>query len=137
MRFEVKGIPVPQGSMKAFVPGGRAVVTHVKAGPLSVWRAQVSLAAKEAGVTIANGAVYLDVDFFVVKPKSVSLAKRPQPCVKPDLDKLLRSVCDALAGIAWNNDSQVVSIRGRKIYAVAPYASPGAIVNIGRAEGAA
>ena len=34
-----------------------------------------------------------------------------------DTDKLIRSVCDALTGIAWYDDSQVVDITAKKRFA--------------------
>jgi hypothetical protein len=37
---------------------------------------------------------------------------------KPDLDKLVRSVKDALKNVVWADDSQVTFIRAMKAYAV-------------------
>lgn len=36
--------------------------------------------------------------------------------VKPDTDKLIRSTLDALTGVAYDDDSQVVNISACKIY---------------------
>lgn len=36
---------------------------------------------------------------------------------KPDLDKLLRAVCDAGTGILWTEDSRIVDVSMRKEYA--------------------
>lgn len=38
------------------------------------------------------------------------------PCSKPDVDKLARTVLDALTGIIWRDDAQVVSLEIRKFY---------------------
>ncbi len=39
---------------------------------------------------------------------------RIAPTAKPDSDKLARSACDAMTGILWNDDSQVVSVCAEK-----------------------
>lgn len=40
---------------------------------------------------------------------------------KPDLqDNLCKGVCDALEGIVFNNDSQIVEVSSRKIYGTVP-----------------
>jgi Holliday junction resolvase RusA-like endonuclease len=39
---------------------------------------------------------------------------------KPDTDKLIRSVLDALTGIVWTDDSQVVEILARKQFGIQP-----------------
>ena len=49
----------------------------------------------------------------ILKPKTV---KRIYPFVRPDLDKLCRAVLDALTGIAYKDDQQVVSLFATKSY---------------------
>jgi Holliday junction resolvase RusA-like endonuclease len=49
----------------------------------------------------------------------VSERWRPDHTVKPDLDKLLRSLKDALTRILWRDDAQVVSVCISKAYAPA------------------
>lgn len=55
----------------------------------------------------------MQLDFAFIKPKTVN---RNRPSVKPDLDKLIRAVLDALTGIAYTDDSQVVRILAQKSY---------------------
>lgn len=50
--------------------------------------------------------VFARIDFYFDRPKSV---KAENKTTKPDVDKLLRSVLDALTGIAFKDDSQVVT----------------------------
>lgn len=40
--------------------------------------------------------------------------------VRPDLDNIVKMVCDALSGIAWRNDTQVYEIRASKWYHPVP-----------------
>lgn len=112
LSFTVYGVPTPQGSMKAFVPkGSRRAYLTTDNKKLKPWRQEVSGTAKVAmqGEPPANRkiGVELYLDFFFDRPSSVS-KKVPDKTTKPDMDKLLRGIFDALTGIAFEDDSQVV-----------------------------
>lgn len=62
-------------------------------------------------------AIELSIDFDFLKPASKS-KKVTQMTTRPDLDKLVRAVGDALTGILYEDDSQVVLVRARKQYAL-------------------
>lgn len=80
----------------------------------------------------------VEVDFYLPRPASVSMKKRPLPIVPPDLDKLARGLLDGLNqgydtgkvgdGVIYGDDSQVVSLIARKFYA--DDREPGAVVVI-------
>ena len=118
--FRVHGTPAPQGSKRAFVVKGRAIVTDVNPAPLKTWREDVKHAALDAmnGRLPLEGAVEVKVTFYLPKPKSV---KRELPSVRPDIDKTTRSLLDALtsAGV-FRDDSQVTDLHARKRYAEIP-----------------
>ena len=60
------------------------------------------------------------------RPRPPSLAaKVREPAKRPDLDKLVRAVKDALTKVLWHDDGQVVEILARKFYA-----QPGAPVGV-------
>lgn len=119
--IDVLGTPCAQGSKKAFVRGGRAVL--VEASPhLPKWRAAIVAATQarmrlQSWVTL-DGPIGLLVDFYMPRPASVKPSQRHRPTVPPDGDKLLRAVADALtiAG-AWVDDSRVVDWHAREFYA--------------------
>lgn len=118
VHFFVPGVPVQQGSKTAYVVGKRAVVTDQNAKVLKPWRARVAAAAREAywwPVERMERPVVVTVEFRFLRPKSV---KRAHPSVKPDVDKLLRSLLDAVtdSGI-WRDDAQVVQVHASKVYA--------------------
>ena len=117
LEFTVNGIPVPQGSKRAFNVGKRAVVVDTNKVTLKPWRAHVRQAAEAAldGRTGFTEATFLLVDFYLPRPKSVF---RLRPTVAPDLDKLVRAIGDALtdSGVL-KDDSLVVSLRANKYYA--------------------
>lgn len=113
--FDVHGKPQPAGSKRAFVIKGRAIVTDANKNSRD-WKNQVSdsasLAYKGALIT---GPISLTVVFSMPRPKSHFTSKgkpssqwRSSPTVKPDATKLLRGVEDAITGIIWRDDSQIV-----------------------------
>lgn len=116
--FRVVGIAQPKGSTRAFVPKGwtRPVITS--ANPKAKgWQQLVS----EQAQTVAHdglfiGPVVLTVTFHLPRPQS--LPKRIcHHTKKPDLDKLVRNTKDALKGILYGDDAQVVDLHARKVYA--------------------
>lgn len=112
----VPGIPQPQGSKQGFIRGNRVVLVEANK-KLKPWRALVKDTLEAANVTCQpiRAPVTLTVIFFMPKPKSV---KREYPSVKPDLDKLIRSINDSAtdAGVL-QDDSQVIEIVAHKVYA--------------------
>jgi Holliday junction resolvase RusA-like endonuclease len=120
----VPGEPIAQGSMKAFVIQGRAVITHNNGAKLKKWRKAIGKAASVAGVQKVAGPVFLDLTFYFPYRKGdhgtgKNAAKlKPSASVihstKPDLDKLVRAVLDGLDGVAYGDDSQVCCINARK-----------------------
>ena len=56
------------------------------------------------------------------KNRQLMLGKKICPTKKPDLDNVLKSICDGLNGVAWYDDSQIVSIFIDKFYSDEPSA---------------
>jgi len=110
-KFSVDGVPVPQGSMRVF----NGHIVHNKAKELMAWRAMIVEAAQN--LTPHNGPISITMHFRVRRPKTV---KRDMPTVAPDLDKYVRNVGDALTGIAFIDDAQIVEIVATKKYADIP-----------------
>ena len=118
--FVVLGKPAPQGSMKAFMLKGKPRLTCDNKNTVPFrqavgWEALRQRPTNDlyapAGVPVA-----IRIGFFIAKPTST--AKRvTRPCKKPDLDKLCRAVFDALTGVVWHDDSQVVSLNAAKHFA--------------------
>lgn len=130
--ISVRGEPIPQGSMKCVgVHRGIHRLLPSNKADLMPWRDTVAKAAKSAanlaGAAPFDEPVHLDVDFFLTRPPSVS-KRRIWPAVKPDLDKLLRGLNDALeASGVLAGDSRVVTITAAKHYA---QRQPGARITI-------
>jgi len=116
--IKVLGEPVPQGSTKAFITkSGKPIITHSNKNTKE-WRQRIATEAQKERPKKwdMDQAMLVGIDFLMPRPKS--LPKKVKEDVKrPDLDKLIRAVLDALTGIFYNDDSQVVQIFAGKRYA--------------------
>lgn len=126
----VPGRCPPKGSARSFAIRrggaftGATVTVQGNAASLAEWAARCALEARTMGVPLAAGPWRCSCSFAFERPKAhrrAGGALRPDapvaPTGRPDLDKLLRTVLDALTGIAWADDSQVVLLDGCKMYA--------------------
>ena len=117
LHFAVRGLPVPQGSARAFNIGGRAVIV-TKTARLCDWRQAIAKAAGEMMVgALLDCPLTVYADFTFLRPKS---SKRVYPSVRPDLDKLARALLDACTDVVWTDDSRVVDLYVRKRYGDIP-----------------
>jgi crossover junction endodeoxyribonuclease RusA len=126
LSFDVRGIPESQGSMRAFVAGGRAHVVHGNPRSLLTWRADIAAVAREViGVDpLIVGPVQVQLHFRMPRiqahytPKGVLRPSAPiYVSTTPDLDKLIRAALDALTGVAFMDDKQVCKLVASKHYA--------------------
>jgi crossover junction endodeoxyribonuclease RusA len=131
----VPGVPAPQGSAKAYVVKGHAVVTHDNENTMP-WRSQVSAFVRQRCPTISipEGGVWVELEFRM--PRRAAEPKRVTPAHtrKPDLDKLVRACLDAMTGLAFTDDNQVVNISAVKRTALAAE-TPGVWIRWGHANG--
>lgn len=74
-----------------------------------------------------EGALKLNVDAFFSIPKSTSKAKREKmlqgvirPTKRPDWDNIGKIISDALNGLAYHDDSQIVAATVGKWYSTEP-----------------
>jgi Holliday junction resolvase RusA-like endonuclease len=112
LKITVIGMPGPQGS-KRHVGGGRMIESSKKVKP---WREAVVWAAREQGLHI-SGAIAAEMTFTLPKPKIAPKKRRTLPDRKPDIDKLVRSTCDALktAGM-YEDDARIVDLKAWKVF---------------------
>lgn len=112
----VAGLPAAQGSKAFKGMRGRHAVLVESSKALPAWREAVATAGRKHTTAMIEQhiPVRLSVVFDMPRGKTVT---RDLPTTMPDLDKLLRAVGDALSGIAYHDDRQVVSITGHKRYA--------------------
>lgn len=119
--FTVYGIASGMGSKRAFVPKGwkHPVITDSNRN-LKSWQSLVADAASQAIALrpdwqILEGGVRLSLAFYLPRPKS--LGKKITAHLKaPDCSKLIRSTEDAMSGIVYRDDAQVIELVAGKYY---------------------
>jgi Holliday junction resolvase RusA-like endonuclease len=110
----VPGRPAVKGSTVSFLRHGR-IVTKQDTKNGKAWAANVAWCAKVAGIRpLPKGVgVIVSVEYEFTPP---ARGARGTPCVRPDIDKLSRALLDALTGVAYEDDGQVVALTARKSY---------------------
>jgi Holliday junction resolvase RusA-like endonuclease len=125
----IDGIPVAKGRPRFTRAGGFArTYTPQKtrdAEGMIEWLAINEM--KSSNKKIITNAVIVSIDFLMPIPKSFSKTKQLEclqfkivPTVKPDLDNLAKTVLDAMNGIVYKDDSQIIQLHLRKGYAEKP-----------------
>lgn len=124
--FAVYGTPQTAGSKKAFIvnagkPHQRAIVTDDNTKSRS-WKDQVAqaagLAMAGAGRSLYRGPLDVTFTFYRRRPKGhfgsgrnaavLKASADRWPITKPDVLKLARAAEDALTGVVWHDDAQIV-----------------------------
>ncbi len=89
--------------------------------PVQQFKSDVRAAAQAAIDAPLDGPVELRVIFMLPRPKRLVWKRRAMLRIwhtsRPDLDNLVKAVKDALTGIAWRDDCQVVGLSASKCYA--------------------
>jgi Holliday junction resolvase RusA-like endonuclease len=126
--FWVPGIPKPGGSKRGFLnpKTGHVIITEACKGSRD-WRNAVASAAYEQIPNWLPGPLRVAFSFYFPRPachygsgKNANRLRDSAPMYptgRPDVTKLVRSTEDALKGIAWRDDSQVVDQIAQKRYA--------------------
>lgn len=127
LAFSLYGIPRGQGRPRATAIRGRANV--YKATADRKYEDSVRKAATDimAGRDPLEGPLSLSLRFRLPIPKSYSKRARASmaageiaPTSKPDLSNLVKAIEDAMNGVVFVDDSQVVRSFQTKIYAERP-----------------
>lgn len=126
--FTVHGTPAPAGSKRGFynAKAKRVIITDdsQRSRP---WKAQIADAAAEAmnGRDLLEGPLLLEVTFWMPRPKghfntkgelNAAGRRTSHPAVKPDLLKLTRALEDAISGVVYRDDAQIVTETLQKAY---------------------
>jgi Holliday junction resolvase RusA-like endonuclease len=127
--FVVPGRAQPAGSKRAFPfrkKDGRLGVAVSDANPKARgWKERVALVASEAmnGSAPWTGPLVLKVSIHFLRPKThmkksgeVRGSAPSLPATRPDITKLLRACEDALTGVVWKDDAQIVQQVATKTY---------------------
>jgi len=127
--FTVVGTPKPQGSKRAYInrKTGMPILTESAGQPLRDWRTDIQQAALNAhqGPPL-EGPVMVTLDFTLARPKSHPKTRETWPTTRPDIDKLARSVLDAITHICIVDDSQIIQLTATK-----SWGTPGVTITLG------
>jgi Holliday junction resolvase RusA-like endonuclease len=130
--FTVLGEPQPQGSKTTVQQKGRRPRVIDDNPDTKPWRATVAAVALEAMAKRPplEGPLELHAVFVFGRPAShwgtgrnagVLKASAPAYCSsRPDVDKLLRAIGDALTGIVYRDDARIAIVRAEKHYGDGP-----------------
>ena len=119
--------PKPKERPRAAIIGGHARIFTPKA--TEAYEKELRTAWIRAnGEAPEEGPLRIRIYFGLPIPKSATKANKLQmvtrqvfPTKKPDLDNLAKAVMDALNGVAYKDDSQIVTVLTKKNYGEMPY----------------
>ncbi|HBP0025100.1 TPA: RusA family crossover junction endodeoxyribonuclease [Pseudomonas aeruginosa] len=127
IKFSVDGVPRGKGRPRAARTG--AGVRMYTPKQTEDYERSIAMAAQKAlaGRPLIAGPVLIELRMFHPIPRSwskkrqaMALIGEVMPTVKCDADNCLKAVCDALNGVAWKDDTQVVNVMLAKRYAEVP-----------------
>ena len=124
-------MPIYRGKKGSKQFTGKTVVIPANSKKQYQWQSDCKMVARQAMTgDPMTGPVKIMLEFRFTRPKSHfgtgknSEIRKPTAPVdhitKPDLDKLVRAVCDSLKGVIWRDDSQVIWIKAYKRYDILP-----------------
>ncbi len=116
LEFKIIGQPVPKGRPRFFRAGG--LVGAYTPKKTRSWESIVrGQAVSYRPKYLWEGPIIMTLTFMMPRPKSLP-KKIIHHTKKPDLDNLAKSIKDALQGIIYRTDSQVVILNLEKKYAL-------------------
>lgn len=120
----IPGEPVGKGRPRVSTIGGHArMFTPAKTKSYENHVKEEALASMR-GMEPLSGAVALHLELYLGVPASYPKGKRAKclsgeirPTKKPDIDNVVKAICDAFNGAVWIDDVQVVDLHVTKRYA--------------------
>lgn len=126
IRLTIPGEPVAQGRPR-FSRRGKYVSTYDPPKSRGYKEYIKQIARQELHIEPLTGSIRINVKVYRGIQKSGSkLTRRKKqdgiirPTVKPDTDNYYKAVSDALTGILWEDDNQIVEIHVGKWYSDQP-----------------
>ena len=129
LKFVIPGEPCAQGRPRFSTLGGyvKAIDPAKSRNQKAFIKYLATTAAKQQGWVYTYLSIYVEIIAYMGIPKSKSkkwrtaaICGRERPTKKPDVDNLFKLVTDALSGILYNDDKQIVSCRVQKWYSEEP-----------------
>ena len=125
LEFTVSGEPQGKGRPrftrigKPYTPENTA--SYEEKVRLAYWeQCGMEMAAAGIPLTLEITAVFGVPERFSKAVRQKMLALEIRPTKRPDADNIAKIVADALNGVAWHDDAQVVSMAVSKVYGETP-----------------
>lgn len=129
VKFTIYGEVVGKGRPRFSTVGGFAKAYTPKKTTNYEALVKSSYLDKYQPYLLEKGALRMEIDIYMLIPKSASkkAAERmskgiERPTKKPDIDNIIKSIADALNGLAYHDDSQIVSVSVNKYWGYVPRA---------------
>ena len=118
----VPGAPIAKPRAKGFYNKKTEKMHHYykNSGELKSFEQFIKVKASELFENPMTGPVCLSVHFLMPRPQSMMWKKREMPRTpnlhRPDADNMIKTVTDALIGIAYLDDGQITELHAWKEY---------------------
>lgn len=123
-KFIIEGNPRGQGRPRACKKDKHAAVYEAKEDTVYKENLAAQIVAQRPHFIGAGIPVEIEAHFYLSRPQAHYGAKglksryeNARPLGKPDVDNLGKACMDALNGIVWHDDSQIVRVVTEKHYA--------------------
>lgn len=129
LKFTVMGEPCAQGRPRFSTLGGyvKAIDPAKSRNQKSYIKYLATAAAKQQDWTYTYLPLYVEIIAYMGIPKSKSkkwraaaIRGQERPTKKPDTDNIFKLVTDALSGVIYADDKQIVGCRVQKWYSEEP-----------------
>lgn len=122
-QLKIDGVPVAKGRPRL---GRYGTYTPKKTQEYEEY-VKMCWVAKYGSIQPSEQSLEVNIVFYMPIPKSYSkkqraeiLSGRLKHTKKPDIDNLIKSVLDALNGIAYSDDSKIIKVAAEKQYSEKP-----------------
>ena len=124
LSFNVKGKPQGKARARTFYNSRKGQYDSITPQKTKDYEELIAWSYKAAGGQyLGESFIKITISAFYEIPKSTSKKRRNEildkdirPTVKPDCDNIIKAVLDALNGIAYKDDKQVVDVSCQKYY---------------------
>lgn len=127
MMFVVPGEPTGKGRPRVVHAGNRSMAFTPEKTVLYENLVKLEYQRQSCGEVFRGRSIRMDIKAYYAVAKSdgkriraAKLAGEIRPMKKPDIDNVYKIIADALNGIAYDDDSQIVSANIEKYYGECP-----------------
>lgn len=126
--FVVPGAPQGKARARTVMNKYTGKIHSYTPDKTAAYEEEVAIAYRsETDKGFGSDAIMMYIDAYYPIPKSFTKAKKKAaacgdllPTVKPDIDNIAKIICDALNGLAFSDDKQIVYMLVKKAYSSAP-----------------